>query len=58
MVRALYSPIAAPEEMSGLGGRRGARHAPRVVADYIAGMTDRFALNEYRRLFDPQAHLR
>ena len=25
----------------------------RVVADYIAGMTDRFALEEYRKLFDP-----
>ena len=24
----------------------------RVVADYIAGMTDRFALDEHRRLFD------
>jgi dGTPase len=26
---------------------------PRVVADYIAGMTDRFAFQEYRKLFDP-----
>jgi dGTPase len=26
---------------------------PRVVADYIAGMTDRFALDEYKKLFDP-----
>ncbi|TJY58331.1 deoxyguanosinetriphosphate triphosphohydrolase [Sinimarinibacterium sp. CAU 1509] len=26
----------------------------RVVADYIAGMTDRFALDEYERLFDPR----
>ena len=25
----------------------------RVVCDYIAGMTDRFALDEYARLFDP-----
>ena len=25
----------------------------RVVADYIAGMTDRYALSEYRRLFEP-----
>ncbi|MQX35611.1 deoxyguanosinetriphosphate triphosphohydrolase [Roseospira navarrensis] len=25
----------------------------RVVADYIAGMTDRFALDEHARLFDP-----
>jgi dGTPase len=26
---------------------------PAVVADYIAGMTDRFALEEYKKLFDP-----
>ena len=25
----------------------------RRVADYIAGMTDRFALDEHARLFDP-----
>jgi dGTPase len=27
---------------------------PRAVADYIAGMTDRFALAEHRKLLDPQ----
>jgi dGTPase len=27
----------------------------RVVADYLAGMTDRFAQQEYRRLFSPAA---
>jgi dGTPase len=26
---------------------------PRVIADYIAGMTDRFALEEYSKLYDP-----
>jgi dGTPase len=26
---------------------------PRAVADYIAGMTDRYAQDEYRRLFHP-----
>lgn len=26
---------------------------PRVICDYIAGMTDRYALNEYKKLFDP-----
>lgn len=25
----------------------------RIVTDYVAGMTDRFALEEYQRLFDP-----
>jgi len=27
--------------------------AARVIADYIAGMTDRFALEEYAKLYDP-----
>jgi len=26
---------------------------PRAVCDYIAGMTDRFALGEHYKLFDP-----
>jgi dGTPase len=25
----------------------------RVICDYIAGMTDRFAIQEHRKLFDP-----
>ena len=29
----------------------------RVVCDYIAGMTDRFALDEYARLFDPSTRV-
>ncbi len=31
----------------------GGEATARVVADYIAGMTDRFALDEYKKLFDP-----
>ncbi|MAN45050.1 MAG: deoxyguanosinetriphosphate triphosphohydrolase [Hyphomonas sp.] len=27
----------------------------RIVCDYIAGMTDGFAMDEYRRLYDPEA---
>jgi dGTPase len=26
----------------------------RVICDYLAGMTDRYALLEYNKLFDPQ----
>ena len=60
MVRALFAayletPGAMPPEWSARGGDVG---APRAAADYIAGMTDRFAVNEYRRLFDPAANLR
>jgi dGTPase len=32
-----------------------ARTRARVVADYVAGMTDRYALTEHRRLYDPGA---
>ena len=35
------------EEVSGLNGRA------RAVADYIAGMTDRYAILEHSRLYDP-----
>jgi dGTPase len=34
-------------EQSGVAG------TVRAVTDYIAGMTDRFAISEHRRLFDP-----
>ena len=27
----------------------------RVMCDYIAGMTDRYAIQDYKRLFDPEA---
>lgn len=30
-----------------------ARHVRQVVCDYLAGMTDRYAMLEYRKLFDP-----
>jgi dGTPase len=33
--------------------QRAGEALPRVVADYIAGMTDRFALQEHSKLFDP-----
>ena len=29
------------------------KHKYEVICDYIAGMTDRFALEEYKKLFDP-----
>jgi dGTPase len=39
----------AAEARDGMAGRA------RMVADYIAGMTDRYAILEHRRLFDPGA---
>ena len=36
---------------SGIPGARAATTRPRAIADYIAGMTDRYAILEHRRLF-------
>lgn len=35
-----------------VGGDKNNRERARVVADYIAGMTDRYAIREHERLFD------
>jgi dGTPase len=44
-------PWTVPADMAARGG-------PRQVADYIAGMTDRYALSEHARLFDSTPELR
>ena len=53
----LKDPILMPEEHSSTARRleadQGMAGRARAVADYIAGMTDRFAILEHRRLFDP-----
>ena len=43
-------PTALPVQIQKRIPQDGAR---RVVCDYIAGMTDRYALDEYKKLFDP-----
>ena len=52
--------LAEPEEMPApwrvADARQGQRAA--VVADFVAGMTDRYAINEHRRLFDATPELR
>jgi dGTPase len=63
IVRDLFARFTAepqlmPEEWAaGLDGAPDARVA-RCVADYIAGMTDRFAADEHRRLFNRTPDLR
>ena len=51
-------PRLMPPDFFGEATRLEAEYGPsgraRIVADYIAGMTDRFALDEYDRLFDPR----
>jgi dGTPase len=43
----LDEPRLLPEDHQ----RRAANNAPRVIADYVAGMTDRYAIKEHQRLF-------
>jgi dGTPase len=55
--RFMREPDSLPPEWRAQVEKKDARGRARVVADYIAGMTDRFALDEHRRLFDPAAAL-
>jgi dGTPase len=55
MLIALYgryheNPRVMPDEFRTRAAETGLE---RTIADYIAGMTDRYAIQEYRRLFDP-----
>jgi dGTPase len=55
MLEALYeryrgNPRLLPDEFRSRAKQAGLE---RTIADYIAGMTDRYAIQEYRRLFDP-----
>jgi dGTPase len=45
-------PNSLPGEWSRKCQGAGGPHTARVVCNYIAGMTDRFALQEHKRLFD------
>ena len=51
----LAEPECLPHDMPNPCGRANSPDTARTVADYIAGMTDRFALDEYQNLFDVQA---
>ena len=47
----LSEPNVLPTSWAQLCGDAKSVRTARVVSDYIAGMTDRFALQEHRRLF-------
>jgi dGTPase len=51
----LAEPECLPTEWRHQAGEPGAKVTARIVADYIAGMTDRYALDEHYRLFDRYA---
>jgi dGTPase len=59
VVRELYSAyVENPRQLPPhIASRIAADGLHRVVCDYIAGMTDRFALDEHRKLFDPLERL-
>jgi dGTPase len=49
----LAEPECLPPEWSARTDGAGIARTARLAADFIAGMTDRFALEEHSRLFDP-----
>jgi dGTPase len=51
----LAEPECLPDDWRRRSAGPGNPLTARLVADFIAGMTDRFALEEHRRLFDPQS---
>lgn len=48
------NPLLLPDSQR---RRQAGEGTVRLIADYIAGMTDRYALDEYRRLFDPDTKI-
>ena len=46
-------PQAHYEKVSQASATLGQSAAARIVADYIAGMTDRYAIKEYERIYNP-----
>ena len=49
--RFMEEPAALPDEWRGQTGDPGSAETARTIADYIAGMTDRYAQREHERLF-------
>jgi len=56
--RYLAAPDAMPEAWRAASASQTARRRARVIADFVAGMTDRYAIAEHRRLFDATPDLR
>jgi dGTPase len=45
-------PSLLPDDWRARAGAGGTHRAATIVGDYVAGMTDRFAMDEHRRLTD------
>ncbi len=48
----MRTPSLLPDDWRARAGEAGTQRASNVVGDYIAGMTDRYAMDEHRRLTD------
>jgi dGTPase len=49
----LERPDLLPDDWRARAGKPESEQAAAAVRDYVAGMTDRYALDEYARLTDP-----
>jgi len=56
--RYMADPAAMPESWYAASHGLGDRRRARLIADFVAGMTDRYAIAEHRRLFDATPDLR
>jgi dGTPase len=56
--RYMQSPADMPSPWAAATRSRAARVRAAVIADFVAGMTDRYAIEEHRRLFDATPDLR
>lgn len=56
--RCLDEPTSMPPNWLAASHGLDERRRARLIADYVAGMTDRYALAEHRRLFDATPELR
>ena len=45
-------PTLLPDDWRARAGEGGTQRAAAIVGDYVAGMTDRYAMDEHRRLTD------
>ena len=53
----IAEPSLLPKDWGDQCGMAGDRATARAVCDYMAGMTDRYALQEYRRIFHMEFRL-
>ncbi len=56
--RYMSEPAAMAEAWHAAARDLDQRRRARLIADFVAGMTDRYAIAEHRRLFDATPNLR